>query len=120
MGKDHGIWISQKTWKRKVSKEPVSSQPYLSKFQEVDLVFFIFFLIFILFSDLFPYLLFVELRARDNHMTQKERYRISELQEVGLALFSLFSIFQFSFLFLFLAPRVRIGNDTGHMAQGRF
>ena len=46
---------------------------------------------------LFPYLLFVELRARDNHMTQEERYRMSELQEVGLALFLLFSIFLFFF-----------------------
>ena len=31
---------------------------------------FLSFLIFILFSDLFPYLLVLELRARDNHVTQ--------------------------------------------------
>jgi len=35
--KDYGIWISQKTWKRKFSEEPVSLQPYWLHILEWDL-----------------------------------------------------------------------------------
>jgi len=40
---------------------------------------------------------------------------MSELQERDLVLFSFFLMF-----FLFLAPKVRISNNIGHMAQRRF
>ena len=46
---------------------------------------------------------------------------MSELQEVDLVLFHFLSIsyflVQFIFLFLFLAPRVRVSDNIGHMAR---
>jgi len=48
-------------------------------------------------------------------------YPLSELQEVDLVLFHVLPIsyflVQFIFLFLFLAPRVRVSDDIGHMTR---
>ena len=58
------------------------------------------------------------------HSSDRKIINIVRVVRKGLSsflIFFLFSIFYFLFsYFLFLAPRVRVSDDIGHMAQRRF
>ena len=54
-----------------------------------------------------------------NHILLAFTIRIAENRLSFISFFYLFSLFYFPFV-LFLAPRIRVSDDIGHMAQRRF